>query len=149
MRFHETIHGVYFDDLDAFQILHNARYLLMLEHAIGEFWRQLGWGGELDFERNPDQSHLVAMNHIEYRRPFRGTGQLRIRLWIERLGGTSLTFGFRVLPMDQDVDLALGTRRIVRVDPRTRRPTPWTDGFRQGMARYTRVPEGPGEPSAP
>ena len=26
MRFHEVIHGVYFDDLDIFGILHNARY---------------------------------------------------------------------------------------------------------------------------
>jgi acyl-CoA thioester hydrolase len=33
LRFHEAIHGVYFDDLDAFQILHNARYLLLFERG--------------------------------------------------------------------------------------------------------------------
>ena len=35
MRFHETPHGVYFDDLDAFQILHNARYILYFERTVG------------------------------------------------------------------------------------------------------------------
>jgi acyl-CoA thioester hydrolase len=69
MRFHETLHGVYFDDLDAFHILHNARYLLLFEHAIGSFWRRLGWAGVLDFNTNPDQYHLVRANHLEYKRP--------------------------------------------------------------------------------
>ena len=41
MRFYETIHGVYFDDLDGFQILHNARYLLLFERTIGAFWQRL------------------------------------------------------------------------------------------------------------
>ena len=34
MRFHESIHGVYFDDLDALQILHNSRYLVLFERTI-------------------------------------------------------------------------------------------------------------------
>ena len=38
MRFYEAIHGVYFDDLDALQILHNSRYLLLFERTIGSFW---------------------------------------------------------------------------------------------------------------
>ncbi len=41
VRFHEQVHGVYFDDLDAFQILHNARYLLLFERTIGSFWQKL------------------------------------------------------------------------------------------------------------
>ena len=104
MRFHEVVHGVYFDDLDAFQILHNARYLLLFEHAIGSFWRRMGWADKLDFNHNPDQFHLVRANQIEYLRPVVGTGEVRVRVWIEHLGRTSLTFGLRVLPMDEDVD---------------------------------------------
>jgi acyl-CoA thioester hydrolase len=44
MRFHERVHGVYFDDLDAFQILHNARYLLLFEHAIACACGWRSWG---------------------------------------------------------------------------------------------------------
>jgi acyl-CoA thioester hydrolase len=136
MRFHEVVHGIYFDDLDAFQILHNARYLLLFEHAIGSFWRRLGWAGRLDFNATPDQHHLVRANHIEYLRPVNGTGEIRVRVWVKRLGTTSLTFGLRVLPMDEDVDHAIGERVIVRVDPETRAPTPWTDGFRTVLKPY-------------
>lgn len=136
MRFHEVVHGVYFDDLDPFQILHNARYLLLFERTVGAFWRHLGWGGTLDVQTNPDQFHLVRANHIEYLRPVVGVGQVRVRVWVEKLGMSSLTFGLRVMAMDEDLDYALGTRVIVRVDPETRRPAPWSDAFREKLAAY-------------
>lgn len=136
MRFHETIHGVYFDDLDAFHILHNARYLLLFEHAIGSFWRHLGWAGVLDFNSNPDQYHLVRANSLDYQRPVIGTGQVRVRVWVERLGRTSLTFGLRVMPLDEDIDHATGQRTVVRVDPDSKRPCPWTPSFREQIAPY-------------
>ncbi len=135
-RFHETIHGVFFDDLDPFEILHNARYLLLFERTIGDFWRHLGWGGVLDAQRNPNQFHLVRANHVEYLRPVRGVGDVRVRLQVAKLGRTSLTFAFRVMPMDQDLDYATGTRTLVRVDPQTMRPTPWTDDLRERLVAY-------------
>ena len=138
MRFHETLHGVYFDDLDAFHILHNARYLLLFEHAIGSFWRTLGWAGVLDFNSHPDQYHLVRANHLEYKRPVVGTGQVRVRVWVDRLGRSSLSFGLRVMPLDEDVDFASGERVVVRVDPETKRPVPWTTSFREQIAPYCR-----------
>jgi acyl-CoA thioester hydrolase len=137
MRFHEAVHGVYFDDLDAFRILHNARYVLMFERTIGSFWRHLGWGGPLDVQSNPDQFHLVRANHVEYLRPVVGVGQVRVRVWVEKLGRTSLVFGLRCLAMDEDLDYATGTRAIVRVHPDTWRPEPWTASFRETLAPYT------------
>lgn len=142
MRFHEVVHGVYFDDLDVFRILHNARYLVLFEHAVGSFWRHLGWGGALDFDRNPDQYHFVRANHVEYRRAVSGTGEVRIRVWIDRLGRTSLTFGLRVMPLDEDIDHATGQRVIVRVDPLTHLPTPWSDSFRETVLPYCRAVDG-------
>ncbi len=132
-RFHESIHGVYFDDLDPFQILHNARYLLLFERTIGEFWKRLGWGGTLDAQQNPDQFHLVRANTVEYLRPVIGVGDVRVRLEVKSLGRTSLTFSFRVMPLDEDLDHATGTRTIVRVDPVHRRPVPWSEDFRRTL----------------
>lgn len=140
VRFHEAVHGVYFDDLDAFQILHNARYLLLFERTIGSFWRQLGWGSTLDMQKNSDQFHLVRANQVEYMRPVEGVRDVRVRVWVEKLGRTSLTFGFCVMPMDQDVDCATGSRVIVRVDPQTRKPTEWTPAFRAAIAPWVRAP---------
>ena len=136
MRFHEQVMGVYFDDLDAFQILHNARYLLLFERTIGSFWKFLGWGGVLDAQRNPDQFHMVRANTVEYLRPVMGVGDVRVRVWIEKLGRTSLTFGMHVLPMDHDEPYCRGTRTIVRVSPATHRPVPWTDDFRERLTPY-------------
>jgi acyl-CoA thioester hydrolase len=136
MRFHEAVHEVYFDDLDAFRILHNARYVLMFERTIGSFWRHLGWGGPLEPQSNPDQFHLVRANHVEYLKPVVGVGQVRVRVWVEKLGTTSLVFALRCLAMDEDLDYATGTRAIVRVSPETWRPEPWTPAFRRTLEPY-------------
>ena len=138
MRFHEAIHGVYFDDLDAFRILHNSKYLLLFERTIGSFWTRMGWAGSWDEPRDTDRYHLVRANHIEYHRPVTDVGEVRVRIWIEKLGKTSLTFGMRMLPMDQDVDYATGSRVLVRVDPETKQPKPWSDDLRQKLAPYVR-----------
>jgi acyl-CoA thioester hydrolase len=132
-RFHEEVMGVYFDDLDPFHILHNARYLLLFERTLGAFWMEVFRGG---FNESDDRFHFVRTNQIEYLRPVAGVGRVRVRVWVERLGRTSLTFGFRILPMDQDSDHATGQRTVVRVDPATQRPVPWSDGFRATLAPW-------------
>ncbi len=136
MRFHEAIHGVYFDDLDALQILHNARYVVLFERTIGSFWtRAMGWSGSLA-DQNPDRFHLVRTNAIEYVKPVTGIGEVRVRVWVEKLGRSSLTFGFRILPMDEDVDHARGTRVVVCVDRETYRPSAWSDAFREKISPF-------------
>ncbi|MEQ4720536.1 hypothetical protein [Nonomuraea sp. B19D2] len=34
---------MHFDDLDAMGLLHNSRYSLLVERAIGAYWQRLGW----------------------------------------------------------------------------------------------------------
>lgn len=135
MRFYEEIVGVYFDDLDAFYILHNARYLVLFERTLGAFWQSLGMGG-FEPQSAGDHCHLVRANTVEYLAPVKGTGKVRVRVTIAKIGRTSLTFQFRLMPLDQDVDHAIGTRTIVRVDPKTQRPLPWTDEFRERLAPW-------------
>jgi acyl-CoA thioester hydrolase len=136
-RFHEQVMGVYFDDLDAFRILHNARYLLLFERTLGSFWETVGM--PYDPQAQGDHQHLVRASTIEYFRPVRGLGRVRVRVWVERMGRTSLTFGFRMMPLDEDEPYAEGTRTIVRVDGETQRPAPWTDDFKERMAQWTRT----------
>lgn len=127
--------AVYFDDLDPYRILHNARYLLLFERTLGSFWRALGFGDLQDAE-HPDRFHFVRANTVEYLQPVRDIGDVRVRVWIERLGATSLTFGFVLMPMDADTAYAKGTRTVVRVDPETWRPAPWTEAFRDQLAPW-------------
>ena len=74
-RFHETVFGIYFDDLDPFNILHNSRYLLLFERAVGAFWMDIGWGAFQDSDR-PEQFHLVRHTAIDYLAPVRGVGKV-------------------------------------------------------------------------
>lgn len=136
MRFHEQNHGIYFDDLDIFGVLHNARYPLLIERTIGAFWKKMGWGGLSELERNPDQFHLVRVNHFEYIRAVEGVDEVRVRVWVDKMGRTSLTFGFSVLPIDEDTPYASGYRVLVCVDPKERKPNPWSEEFREQLKPY-------------
>jgi acyl-CoA thioester hydrolase len=140
MRFFEQTQGVYFDDLDPFHILHNARYVLLFERTLGAFWMEVGLGAFQDQDR-PEQFHLVARNEIDYREPVRGVGKVRVRVWVERIGNTSLTFAFRMLANDRDVDHARGKRVIVHVDPGTLRPRPWSADLRTVLEPWTEITE--------
>ena len=134
-RFYETIMGVYFDDLDPYKILHNARYLLLFERALGAFWMDLGYGG-LQSVDHPENFHLVRHNEVDYLRPVKGICQVRVRVIIEKIGNSSLTFAFRLMPLDQDIDHARGRRTVVHVDPQSMQPAPWHQKFRQHIEQW-------------
>lgn len=131
--------GVYFDDLDPFHILHNSRYLLLFERTIGAFWMELGLGGFADLHR-PEQIHVVARNEIDYVSPVRGVCKVRVRVWVSRVGRTSLTFGMRLWAMDEDINRARGLRTIVHVDAGTLKPSPWSASVLNAIAPYCEPP---------
>ncbi len=134
-RFHEQVMGVFFDDLDAFQILHNARYILLFERTLGSFWLEVGLGA-FDLNGETDHLHLVAHNSVDYLAPVRGVGRVRVRVYVESIGRSSLVFRFAIMPMDEDREYARGKRVIVRFDPNTQKSTPWSDDFRQRIAPW-------------
>lgn len=133
--------GVYFDDLDAYRILHNARYLFLFERTIGSLWMELGMGALQDPD-HPDDVHFVRVNHIEYLSPVNRVGRVRVRVWVEKLGRTSLTFGFQMMPLDEDRLHAKGSRTVVRIDPETRTAAPWTEAFRERIAPWLSETQG-------
>lgn len=124
---------VYFDDLDPLSILHNVRYLLLFERTIGSFWGVLGLGA-LQFRE--EHLHVVRTNHVDYHRPFHGTGRVRVRVWVKRLGRTSMVFACRIMSIKEDVDYATASRVVVCIDPKTWEPTPWNNTFRELVAPY-------------
>jgi acyl-CoA thioester hydrolase len=127
--FRSTQH-VYFDDLDALNILHNVRYLVFMERARGELFDALGFHWEDDFGQNPDKYHVVAEHQIRYLAPVRGTGELSIEITPKHLGTTSLVLAAEVRARHGAQVHAAGTTRLVRLDPGAGKPTPWSDRFR-------------------
>ena len=71
-----------------------------------------------------------APETVLYLAPVRGEGDLSIVLRVAHLGRTSLTIGARVQSPDGGVRFAEGATRLVRLDPESFRPAPWSDRFR-------------------
>jgi acyl-CoA thioester hydrolase len=125
-----SIQHVYFDDLDALNILHNARFLLFIERARGELLNAMGLHWQDDVAHNPDKFHVVAEHRIRYLAPVRGEGDVAVDLWLTRLGTTSAVVTARVVAVDGSVVFAESDTRIVRLDGTTFRPAPWSEKFR-------------------
>jgi acyl-CoA thioester hydrolase len=124
---------VYFDDLDALNILHNVRFVLFMERARGELFQALGFRWEDDLAHNPDKFHVVAAHEITYLAPVRGEGELVVELTPSHLGKSSLIIDANVKSRHGDLVHAVGKTRLVRLDPATFTPTGWSERFRAAM----------------
>ena len=129
---------VHFDDLDALGMLHNSRYPLMVERAWAEYWHGQGFGFDGDWEAAGDMCNVIKEMHVSYERPVTRPGRYAAHLWVERLGRTGLTYGFRLCSADGGETYAHGHRVLVRVDPQALRPTPWSDRARAVAADLVR-----------
>lgn len=131
---------VYFDDLDALNILHNVRYLLFMERARGELLQALGYNWQADLEDNPDKYHVVAAHSIDYLAPVRGEGELSVELWPTHLGTTSVVIEALVKSRHGDTVHARASTRLVRLDPETNEKCPWSERFRESFEPLVRPP---------
>ncbi|MFI5758823.1 acyl-CoA thioesterase [Streptomyces sp. NPDC051569] len=132
--------SVHFDDLDALGLLHNARYPLIIERAWTAYWEERGLRYEGDWAAAGDACNAVKELRLTYELPVNRTGAYAVHLWLERLGNTGLTYGFRFCSADGSVTYAHGSRVLVRLDPATLRPAPWSDLFRS-LGRQLLRPE--------
>ena len=128
--------SVFFDDLDAMGMLHNAAYLVLVERATSAFFEAHGWRWESDPARNPDQHYVVREQTVRYFEPIRGPGEVVVEMWVSRLGRTSASFGFEVRSSGRVH--AVVERVHVKLDPESLRPAPWTDRLRDQLAVVVR-----------
>ncbi|WP_217141066.1 thioesterase family protein [Streptomyces sp. AC627_RSS907] len=121
---------VHFDDLDALGLLHDARCPVMVERAWAELWTEHGFRFEGDGAAAGEACNAVKELTITYEAPVTRPGAYAVHLWLDRLGTTGLTYGFRFCSADGATTYAHGTRALVRLDSGTLRPAPWSDTFR-------------------
>jgi acyl-CoA thioester hydrolase len=129
---------VFWDTLDLMGIMHNAAYLLLFERARTEFWRAQGVKGYGD--GGFDWPYMVARNEINYRAPIISEQTVEVHVFVTKLGRSSVTFGHEVYSADGKLAADGGTV-LVRIDPETQRPIPWTDHFRGLVTPYLRPEE--------
>ena len=129
---------VHFDDLDAMGVLHNARYAVLVERAVVLWWTERGVSFSGGRPTTPDAFNVVRRYSITFHRPVRGTGEVSVHFWLERMGTTSADYLFRVTSTDGATVFAEGRRVNVRLDPATMRPAPWTEQGRATAAALLR-----------
>ncbi|MEV0895655.1 hotdog domain-containing protein [Actinoplanes sp. NPDC049802] len=121
---------VHYDDLDAMGILHNSRYAVLVERAIAKWWAERGVSFTGGRPTTPDVFNAVREYAVTFHRPVTSVGDIAVHFWLDRLGNSSATYGFRVTSLDGEAVYAEGRRVNVRLDPATMRPAPWTDHAR-------------------
>lgn len=115
-------------DLDAYGHVNNARMLTLLEEArIKTFWSndhsEVGENSELlrsakvlTGGTDSPTITLIAGQQIEYLKPLEWTGQdIRIDLWLGRMGGASLDVCYEVFAPDGEL-VAKAMTAVVIVD---------------------------------
>jgi acyl-CoA thioester hydrolase len=113
---------VYFEDLDAMGVVHNGRYAALFERALAGYWTRAGWPYDPSQPRFADVLFAVREFAVTYHLPIARVGTVGVRFWLDRLGTSSLVYGFQVLSDDESVVYAEGRRVQVRLDPVTLRP---------------------------
>lgn len=129
---------VHFDDLDAMGVLHNSRYAVLVERAVLLWWQERGVSFDGTGTPTPDTFNVVREYAITFHRPVSGTGDINVHFWLDHLGATSATYGFRIASRDGRTTYAEGRRVNVGLDPATMRPAPWTDRGREIAATLLR-----------
>ena len=129
---------VHFDDLDAMGVLHNARYAVLVERAVVLWWTARGVSFSGGRPTTPDAFNVVREYAVTFHSPVRGTGDVDVHFWLDRMGTTSADYRFRVTSTDGGTVFAEGRRVNVRLDPATMRPVPWTDDGRRIAAALVR-----------
>ena len=131
-----SIQRIYFDDLDALNILHNVRYLLLIERARGEFFQALGFHWQDSLEQNPDKYHVIAHHTIDYLAPVRGEGELTIELSPSHLGRSSLIVDASIRSRHGNTEHCTASTRLVRLDPTNNQPCEWSQRFRNALQPF-------------
>jgi acyl-CoA thioester hydrolase len=118
-----------FADIDALGHVNNAVFLSYMEVARTAFWAE-----RIGEVRVQEIDFVLARVEIDYRRPVLFNDPLACDLWLEKLGRTSFTVGYRFLVGDTTVAEARSVQ--VFVDLATGVPKPMPGDFREKVGEY-------------
>lgn len=112
--------SVRWGDMDAFNHVNNAEYLRYLEEARVQWLASIP-GMSLSGPISP----VLAASNVNYRRPIEWPNEIVVELFIEKVGGSSLTMGHRMLSAaDSTVLYSDGNVVMVWIDTQTGKSVP-------------------------
>jgi len=133
MAFHHVLR-VRFGECDMQGVVFFARYPEYFDLAMTELWRTEMGGWERMLELGADL--VVAELNVRYRGSARFEDVLDVEAFVERLGETSVRFGFAITREDGGERLAEGALRYVAIDPATKAKRPIPGEVRSMLERH-------------
>jgi acyl-CoA thioester hydrolase len=125
---------VRWQDLDAYNHVNNANYLVYLQEARIR-WLELlpeKWYSE-------DGAPVMARSELNYRLPIEFPADIQIELFADRMGTSSMTVGHRIVSTDDATKIHCdGSVTMVWVNPKTGRPVPIPQVIRDAVAEAGR-----------
>lgn len=129
--YHTTVRP---DELDSRQRLLSSRLVAHVERAIADYAVDTGSLRKAATGDSPDHFHDVRELRIDFLAPVDGPCVMRVDVWVERLTPTTCAYGFLCSSPDGNIAYARGERTIVKIDPLSHRPAPWSAAFREKHA---------------
>jgi acyl-CoA thioester hydrolase len=146
----ETRVAIRWGDMDSYGHVNNVLFVRYLEDTrFAIFTPPLGEHAAAGvdpalsvFDLFPDGCNgLVAGHRIEYRAPLNYRAEpLVVRLWVTRLGGSSVDLGYELGEADRSVVYAIASTTLVVVDSADGRPRPMPDALRATFAQWLGEP---------
>jgi acyl-CoA thioester hydrolase len=116
-------------DLDAFNHVNNSNYLTYLEEARLQ-WLSHVPGPWFDEHAMP----VMAAVQLNYRRPIAWPARLHVRLYVERMGNSSMTIAHRIVDAADAGQLYCdGHVVMVWMDPASGKPVPLPAAIRDAV----------------
>jgi acyl-CoA thioester hydrolase len=125
---------VRFNECDPQGVVFYANYLMYVDVAMTEFWRETVGGYAPMVASGTDV--MVAEATLRYSESARFDDELDIRMWVTRVGSTSVVIGFACERAADRVVLVEGKLRQVFVDGSTYEKREIPERIREGVTRY-------------
>ncbi len=130
MTVFETDIALRWADMYSLGHVNNATTLTLLEEGRVRLFHDVGQGLDDEF------GLVVGRHEIDYLLPmYYSLTPLRMRVWIDRIGTASFTFGCEILNPDSRVAVRAKTV-VVAIAPDGSGSTPLPDRARDALARY-------------
>ena len=125
---------VRFNECDPQGVVFYANYLLYVDVAMTEFWREAAGGYAPMVASGTDV--MVAEATLRYRESARFDDELDVRMWVTRVGTTAVVISFAFDRVADGALLVEGELRQVFVDGTTYEKREMPERIREGVTRY-------------
>jgi acyl-CoA thioester hydrolase len=125
---------VRFNECDPQGVVFYANYLMYVDVAMTEFWREAVGGYAAMVETGTDV--MVAEAKLRYRESARFDDEVDVSMWVTQLGTTSVVSGYALKRAADGALLVEGELRQVFVDGTTYEKRAMPERVRAGLDRY-------------